>query len=173
MVLVGAPGSDGLQTSLQPDAGPAATAGVHNIVWAYSFNYQTYSADPLPTIPWRVDIGGIDTYDPEPGRFPNNPDFAEGEAPHRLDVNGYNGVAASIPRMAFTESGPHGSLDGNWNPATISKVARTVPNKPAWTMLWYDGFNPDNKFTGRKSIASLNGGVAWFDSCRNALCYVG
>ena len=47
----------------------AAAAGVHNIVWAYAANRWTSGVrDPRTLVPDRVDLGGLDSYDPEKGR---------------------------------------------------------------------------------------------------------
>ena len=44
----------------------AAEAGVHNVLWAYSFNLHTAGVrDPVRLVPARVDLAGLDSYDPE------------------------------------------------------------------------------------------------------------
>ena len=47
----------------------AAEAGVHNIIWAYAANRWTAGVrDPRTLVPDRVDLGGLDSYDPEKGK---------------------------------------------------------------------------------------------------------
>ena len=45
----------------------AAEAGVHNIVWGYSFNAVTHRgiSDPVKLLPAQVDLAGLDSYDLE------------------------------------------------------------------------------------------------------------
>ena len=133
--------------------------GVHNIVWAYSFAAQTWSGIRAPErlLPAKVDIAGVDSYDPE---------GASADPRDRLDLTGYAAVAQKVARMALTEVGPEKSATGAWNPATISRAAKPLAPKPAWAMLWFDDT------AGRKQIASLAGGRTWLDSCPNALCYL-
>jgi hypothetical protein len=134
-------------------------AGVHNIVWAYSFAAQTWSGVRAPDrlLPAKVDIAGVDSYDPE---------GSSADPRDRLDLTGYAAVAEKVARMALTEVGPERSATGTWNPAVVSRAARAVAPRPAWAMLWFDDS------AGRKQISSLTGGLSWLDSCPNALCYL-
>ncbi|CAI9415257.1 hypothetical protein HIDPHFAB_02477 [Nocardioides sp. T2.26MG-1] len=134
-------------------------AGVHNIVWAYSFAAKTWSGIRAPEtlVPARVDVAGIDSYDPE---------GSSADRHDRLDLTGYAAVAKRVPRMALTEVGPENSAAGSWNPAVITRTARTVTPRPLWSMLWFDDT------AGLKQISSLHGGLTWLDSCPTALCYL-
>lgn len=136
----------------------AAALGVHNIVWAYSFNAVTDKGvtDPVKLLPAKVDLAGMDSYDPET-RSHAKDDFV---------TTGYAQVAAKVKRMAITEAGPMGSVKGAWNPSIISWRARDLKSKPMWAMLWYDDAD------GKKQLSSLTGGTAWLDSCINAFCSV-
>jgi hypothetical protein len=137
----------------------AWAAGVHNVVWAYSFAAKTWSGigAPQKLVPAKVDVAGIDSYDPE---------AAAADAKDRLDVTGYAAVAKKVSRMAFTEVGPERSRDGRWNPAVVSRAARSLTSKPVWAMLWFDDS------AGLKQLSSLPSGPAWLDSCPNAYCYL-
>lgn len=138
-------------------------AGVHNLVWAYSYNRRTSGVmDPVRLLPDRVDLGGLDSYDPERGR----------ERADRLWLEGYAAVTSkkSVPRSALTEVGPHGSRDGSWNPAVITKTVRAKGLTPAWAMLWFDDGNGRDGVTGRKQLGSLDGGIAWLRECPGGLC---
>ena len=140
----------------------AWAAGVHNIVWAFSANRDTEGVDnPAKYLPARVDVGGLDTYDPETGR---------GNAADRLGLEGYAALAQRVPRMALTEVGPHASRSGQWNPAVISRTLVAERSRPLWAMLWFDDTGYPG--AGRKQITSLSGGRAWLRSCVNALCYL-
>ncbi len=48
----------------------AAEAGVHNVVWGWSANVRDgdHISDPLPLVPDRLDLVGIDVYEPMAGR---------------------------------------------------------------------------------------------------------
>ncbi len=134
-------------------------AGVHNVVWAYSFAARTWSGVRAPEtlVPAHVDLAGIDSYDPEgPQADPRD----------RLDLSGYAAVARRVPRMALTEVGPEQSSTGAWNPAVVTRVARDASPPPLWAMLWFD----DD--AGKKQIGSLTGGLRWLGSCPTALCYL-
>jgi hypothetical protein len=136
----------------------AWAAGVHNVLWAYSFNAVTgdHIGDPVRLLPAKVDLAGMDSYDDE------------SSAPaDELPVGGYDAVAAKVKRMAITETGPHDSPDGAWDPAVISRTARTLATPPLWSMLWFDDGG------GKKQIGSLKRGRTWLDSCRNGFCSVG
>jgi hypothetical protein len=133
-------------------------AGVHNVVWAYSFNAVTgdNTTDPVRLLPDKIDLAGLDAYDDES----SNPR-------DQLPVRGYDAVAARVNRMAITEAGPHNSADGSWDPAVITRAARTLSTPPAWSLLWFDDG------TGKKQISSLRRGPAWLASCRGGFCDVG
>ncbi|SDM98689.1 Glycosyl hydrolase family 26 [Nocardioides szechwanensis] len=145
----------------------AAAAGVHNILWAYSFNLDTSSTtEPRALLPHKVDVGGLDSYDPE---------YGAANAADAFRIEGYKPVAqGGVPRMAITEAGPHGSRDGTWNPAVISRTIRSTGITPLWTMLWFDDGKPTsvNDPSGYKQLTSLTGGRSWLSSCFNALCYL-
>jgi hypothetical protein len=136
----------------------AAALGVHNVLWAYSFNAVTgdHVGDPVRLIPEQVDLAGLDSYDPEQGS----------ETADRLDTTGYAEVAAHVARMAFTEVGPYDSPDGAWNPAVVAQAARGLPSPPMWSMLWFDDGG------GRKQLGSLQAGPAWLQSCAGGFCNV-
>lgn len=157
-----------LWSAMQARAAGSGDDGVHNLLWAYSFNLHTTGvADPASLVPLELDLAGLDSYDPE---------YTRTEAPDRLALDGYSAVAAkaNVPRMALTEVGPHGSRDGSWNPAVITRSVRTARISPLWAMLWFDDGTPSvsNRFVGRKQISSLDGGRSWLASCPNALCYL-
>jgi len=136
----------------------AWAAGVHNILWAYSFNLHTSGVrDPATLVPRHVDLAGLDSYDPE----------GAGNGADRYSLDGYAEVHRKVARMTITEAGPHGSLDGSWNPAAITRKVRHEGVTPAWAMLWFDDS------TGKKQISSLSGGRAWLRSCPNGYCYLG
>ena len=140
----------------------AAAKDVNNIVWASAGNRNTSTTtNPGKYVPPRVDLGGLDTYDPE---GPND------DPRDYLNLEGYDAIASKVPRMALTESGPHGSKDGSWNPAVITRTVRKQRLRPLWSMLWYD----DSGYAeaGPKQITSVDGGMSWYRSCPNALCSV-
>ncbi len=141
----------------------AADAGVHNIVWAYAANRWTAGVkDPRSLVPAAVDLGGLDSYDPEKG---------DANRKDRLWLEGYDRVHP-VPRMALTEVGPHGSRDGSWDPAVITRTVHRSGISPVWSLLWFDdGSGPDG-VTGVKQIASLDGGRAWLRTCPNGLCAI-
>ncbi|HEY0950905.1 glycoside hydrolase family 26 protein [Nocardioides sp.] len=134
-------------------------AGVHNVVWAYSFAARTRSGIRAPDrlLPAHVDVAGVDSYDPE---------GAAADPRDRLDVTGYAALGERVARMALTEVGPADSATGAWRPAVVSRTARALRPRPAWAMLWFDDA------AGKKQISSLTGGLSWLDSCPNALCYL-
>ena len=141
----------------------AAAAGVHNIVWAYAANRWTAGVkDPRPLVPAEVDLGGLDSYDPERGRT---------NLKDRLWLEGYPRVTP-VPRMALTEVGPHGSATGAWDPTVITRTVRKAGIRPAWAMLWFDDGNGRDGITGKKQIGSLSGGRAWLRTCPNGLCAI-
>lgn len=144
----------------------AAASGVHNVVWAYSGNRKTSSTkDPALYVPRQVDIGGLDTYDPEQGR---------GNAADVLPLEGYSAVAAKVNRMAITEVGPHGSADRKWNPAVVRAGVRRARIRPLWAMFWFnDGYTKEAEQTGvlgYKQLNSLLGGKSFLRSCFNGRC---
>jgi hypothetical protein len=136
----------------------ASQDGVHNILWGYSFAAKVGSwiQDPVKLLPAKVDLAGIDAYDPEAGTA---------NAADRLPLGGWADVAAKVTRMTMTEVGPEKSA-GSWNPAVITRAAKTLKSPPLWAMLWFDDG------AGEKQISSLTGGLSWLDSCPNAFCYL-
>ena len=56
---------------------------------------------------------------------------------------------------------------GTWKPSLVTSTARAQGRKPVWSLLWVDDA------AGRKQISSLDGGLAWLDSCPNGLCVLG
>lgn len=145
----------------------ARQAGVHNIVWAYSFNRRTVGVmDPARLLPARVDVGGLDTYDPERG---------DDNTEDHLWLEGYAAVAGrtgDVPRTALSEVGPHGSRTGSWRPSVITRTVRSRDLTPAWAMLWFDDGNGRDGVSGKKQIGSLDGGLTWLSSCPNGLCVI-
>lgn len=141
----------------------AAAAGVHNVVWAYSFAARAGSwiQRPERLVPRHVDLAGIDTYDPEVG---------PGNTADRLDLRGYSDVAAKVARMTITEAGPQGSARGRWNPAVITRTAKVARIRPLWSMLWFDDGTAADGVSGKKQISSLVGGRAWLRSCPAGHC---
>lgn len=145
----------------------AAAKDVHNVVWAYSGNRDTSSTnDPALYTPTKVDIGGLDSYDPEQGA---------GNAGDVLPLEGYAAIARKIGRMALTEVGPHGSADRAWNPAVIGTGVARARIAPLWSMLWFDDGTPaqarQDRTSGFKQLNSLLGGGNWMKTCfANALC---
>lgn len=137
----------------------AWAAGVHNVLWGYSFaaSNRTGIMSPEKLVPAHVDVAGIDSYYPSTGSH-------RGQAP---SMAGYAAVAQRVPRMAFTEIGPAADRAGTWKPAVITSTARSLARKPVWALLWVDDA------AGVKQIASLNGGLSWLDSCPFGYCPVG
>ncbi|WP_459975806.1 glycosyl hydrolase [Nocardioides pyridinolyticus] len=135
----------------------AWAAGVHNVVWAYSFNAVTGShiSDPAKLVPAAVDLAGLDSYWPATGSHRGD------QAP---SMAGYAAVAKRVPRMAITEVGPLADPRGVWKPSVVTSVARAQRKQPVWALLWVDDA------AGLKQISSLTGGPAWLDSCPNAFC---
>lgn len=134
----------------------AWAAGVHNVVWAYSFNAVTgkHIADPAKLVPNAVDLAGIDSYWPSTG-------VHRSQTP---SMAGYAAVAKRVPRMAITEVGPLADPAGAWKPSLVTSMAKAPKKKPVWALLWVDDA------AGLKQISSLDGGLAWLDSCPNAFC---
>lgn len=133
-------------------------AGVHNVLWSYSFAARTRSgiAAPEKLVPAKVDLAGIDSYYPA-------------TASHRAQapsMSGYADVASlkRVPRMALTEVGPSADTEGSWKPSVIRSTARSLSRKPVWALLWVDDA------AGYKQISSLNGGLTWLDSCPLGYC---
>lgn len=139
----------------------AAEAGVHNIVWGWSANARTDDGiiDPMTLVPERVDLVGLDSYDP-----------VTDDGPPGLDLTGLAELAAAHPRAAIAETGPHGSKDGAWDPRVIVQSALAAGLRPTYALLWFDDGNGQDGFTGRKQIASLRGGRAWLATCPDGLC---
>ncbi len=139
----------------------AWAAGVHNVVWAYSFAAASRAgiAAPEKLLPAAVDLAGIDSY------WPSTGSHRAGKAPSKApSMAGYAVVARRVPRMAVTEIGPHADPQGRWKASLVTSVARAQKKKPVWALLWVDDA------AGRKQISSLSGGLAWLDSCPNGLC---
>jgi hypothetical protein len=132
----------------------ATDLGVHNILWAYSFNADTgtNTTAPITLLPTSVDLAGMDSYS------------APGDA---LSTAGYAAVAAKVRRMAFTEVGPYQTQDVTWDPGAVTRAARSLANPPLWSMFWFDDS------TGVKQLSSLKKVPAWLDACRGGFCPVG
>jgi hypothetical protein len=135
----------------------AAAAGVHNLLWGYAANPRVYShdLDPLPLVPARIDLGGIDIYD-EIIEQPRN----------RITITDYRRLAAVVPRMALTETGPYQSTTGFWNPRAITDTLRGDRLYATYAMLWRDDPSPGFIY----QVSSLSGGPAWLASCPGGLC---
>lgn len=138
----------------------AWAAGVHNVLWAYSFAAATRRGitPPVKLLPPRVDVAGIDTYYPATGSHRGR------QAP---SMSGYAAVAKKVSRMAFTEIGPAADQGGRWKASVISSTAQAQARRPLWATAWVDDGS------GRKQISSLRGGLAWLDSCPFGYCDVG
>lgn len=139
----------------------AAEAGVHNIVWGWSANARNSDEiiDAMTLVPERVDLVGLDSYDP-----------VTDDGPPGLDLTGLAELAATHPRAAITETGPHGSKDGDWDPRVIAQSALAAGLRPTYALLWFDDGTGKDGYTGRKQIASLRGGRAWLATCPDGLC---
>lgn len=139
----------------------AAEAGVHNIVWGWSANARAHDEidDPMTLVPERVDLVGLDSYDP----------VTDG-GPPKLDLTGLAELAAAYPRTAIAETGPHGSKDGAWDLRVIARSALAAGVRPTYALLWFDDGDGTDGYTGRKEIASLKGGRAWLATCPDGLC---
>ncbi len=152
----------------------AGLAGVHNVLWAYSFNLHTVGVrNPTRLVPARIDLAGLDSYDPETPPRRASKKLARRIRADRLGLAGYEDVARldRVPRMALTEVGPHGS-DGSWNPRVITRtVNRSLSSRrlrPVWAMLWFD--DEGYAEAGTKQISSLRGGHRWLASCPAGFC---
>ena len=139
-----------MYAELQPRA---AEAGVHNIVWGWSPNAVTSSniIDPMALKPDQIDLAGIDSYEAMQGR---------GEQDQQLNITGLNALAGSVPRIAVTEAGPHGSADGSWDPRVVPSTAVAQGLRPVYVLLWFDDGDGSDGYTGKKQISSLSG---WHD----------
>lgn len=137
----------------------AAADRIHNIIWAYSFAARTgtWIQNPVRLLPTKVDLAGIDAYDPEASAT---------DAADKVPTQGYAAIAEKVKRMTMTEVGPQGSVDGAWDPTVITRTAKTLTPAPLWAMLWFDDDH------GPKQISSLTGGLSWLASCPNAFCYL-
>ena len=136
----------------------AWAAGVHNVVWAYSFAAATRAGISAPErlVPAKVDLAGIDSYYPATGSH-------RGRAP---SMSGYAAVAKRVPRMAFTEIGPSADTARAWTPSVVTSTAVAQTRRPVWALLWVDDAS------GFKQISSLRGGRSWLDSCPFGYCAV-
>ncbi len=134
----------------------AWAAGVHNVLWAYSFAAadRTGITAPEKLVPAAVDVAGIDSYYPSTGSH-------RAQAP---SMNGYAAVAKRVPRMAITEIGPAADTSRSWKASTVTATAKAQARKPLWALLWVDDGS------GAKQISSLNGGLSWLDSCPFGYC---
>ncbi|WP_343910080.1 glycosyl hydrolase [Nocardioides aquiterrae] len=137
----------------------AWAAGVHNVLWGYSFAAANRPGIVAPEklLPARVDVAGIDSY------YPSTGSHRGGQAP---SMAGYAAVAKRVPRMAFTEIGPSADKKQSWKPSVITATAKAQPRRPLWALLWVDDAS------GYKQISSLNGGLSWLDSCPFGFCPV-
>ncbi len=140
----------------------ASAAGIHNIVWGWSANAVTRDGitDPLTLLPDRVDVAGIDSYDPP------RTSQAPGQ-PRRLVLEGLSGLAGRVPRLALAEVGRLGATDGSWDPARITTSVRALGLRPAYALLWFDDGD------GIKQLSSLRRGRDWLAGCPEALCRIG
>ncbi len=134
----------------------ARDAGVHNVLWAYSFAASSRKgiAAPQTLLPAKVDVAGIDSYWPSTGSH-------RSQAP---SMDGYAEVAKKVRRMAFTEIGPYADKKQVWSAANVTATARAQARPPVWALLWVDDA------AGAKQISSLKGGLSWLDSCPFGFC---
>lgn len=140
----------------------ASDAGVHNVVWGWSANAVNDGriTDPLTILPDRVDLAGVDSYEPMAGSS------GQGD----LELAGLAPLAERVPRAAVTEAGPHGSKDGAWDPARVAPGARALGVDPAYVMMWFDDGSGDDGYTGKKQLGSLRGGEALLAQCPDGVC---
>lgn len=144
----------------------AAAAGVHDVVWGWSANARNDAriTDPLTLLPDRVDLAGVDSYEP----------MADAERQgDRLDLSGLADIAGRVPRAAVTEAGPHGSRDGAWDPGRIAPSATALGVSPVYVMLWFDDGDGLDGYTGSKQLGSLRGGTALLAGCDDGVCPLG
>lgn len=141
----------------------AATKGVHNIVWGWSANARNDGriTDPLTILPDRVDLAGVDSYE-QIGD--------QGWDGSQLDLSGLAELAGRVPRTAVTEAGPHGSKDGDWDPAVVVPSAQAIGVAPVYVMMWFDDGNADDGYTGKKQLGSLPAGKALLAGCTEGVC---
>jgi hypothetical protein len=141
----------------------AADAGVHNIVWGWSANARNDDriTDPLTILPERVDVVGVDSYEPMAGR---------GAQDTQLNLAGLGELAGRVPRAAVTEAGPHGSRDGAWDPGVVAPSAQAVGVDPLYVMMWFDDGDAADGYTGRKQLGSLTGTDDLLASCPSGIC---
>ncbi|HEU5037620.1 MAG TPA: glycosyl hydrolase [Nocardioides sp.] len=134
----------------------AWAAGVHNVLWAYSFAASSRAGITAPEklVPTQVDLAGIDSYYPSTGSH-------RSQAP---SMGGYAAVARRVPRMALTEIGPAADTRRTWKASTVTVTAKAQSRKPVWALLWVDDA------AGYKQISSLSGGLSWLDSCPFGYC---
>ena len=129
-------------------------AGVHDVIWSYGTSAKTWGgmSDPTTLVPGKVDMGGLDTYDPEWGA----------PADH-VDLTDYKRLRKVVPRMGLTEVGPADG-DGSWDPAVVIRTLRAAKVGASVAMFWFDDAG------GPKEIAHLVGGPAWLATCAHGLC---
>lgn len=141
----------------------AADAGVHNIVWGWSPNAVTNDTiiDPMSIKPDRLDLAGVDSYEAMQDR---------GEQDQQLDLTGLSELASSVPRVAVTEAGPHGSVKGAWDPRVVPDTAVIQGLRPVYVMLWFDDGDGADGYTGKKQLGSLRGGKEWLRGCPEGVC---
>ncbi|MCL8026785.1 glycosyl hydrolase [Nocardioides bruguierae] len=142
----------------------AAERGVHNLAWAYSANVVSVGDESSVTaaLPARVDLVGIDSYcdvSGSDGRCTGS----DGVAVDAVPVTGYSALSGTGLRAAFTEIGPRHDYDGRFSPVSVGNAAAAQADAPAYALFWFDDS------TGRKQIASLDGGLDWFTTC-TAVC---
>lgn len=140
----------------------AADAGVHNVVWGWSANARNDGriTDPLTILPDRVDLAGVDSYEP----------MADRSAQGDLELSGLPELAGRVPRIAVTEAGPHGSRDGSWDPARVAPRAQSLGVTPVYVMMWFDDGDADDGYTGKKQLGSLSGGQPLLSQCPGGVC---
>ena len=140
-----------------------AAAGVHNVVWGWSANARNADRiiDPLTILPDRVDLAGVDSYEPMAGRTLQD---------RQLNLSGLAELAGRVPRVAVTEAGPHGSKNGQWDPSVVAPSATAIGVRPAYVMMWFDDGNGDDGYTGKKQLSSLRGGEALVFTCPAGVC---
>ncbi len=146
----------------------AADRGIHNIVWAYAANAKTDDRilNPVSLLPERVDLVGIDTYQ----QITSDLGGAEQRGSEQIDLTGISELASRASRLAITEVGPHGSVDGDWDPGAIARSVRSASVRPVYAMLWFDDGDGADGYSGLKQLSSLRRGPAWLSTCADGVC---